>query len=92
MGFLDHFGHGEGFTRACGPKQDLIALAVSQPFGEFLDRGGLVASGFKFRVQNERLSTFQLFAGPHIRRWVGHELRRVDLALVGMSIGHAGNP
>ena len=90
LGFLDHFGHGEGFAGACGAQEDLVAVAVAQALREFCDGGWLVACGLKFGVQDEFLAALEFFAGFHIGRGVGQVLCCLDIAFVGVSVGHAG--
>jgi hypothetical protein len=66
LGFLDHLGHGEGLAGARGPQQHLVALARQHTFGQFGNRGGLVARRLELGLQHEATPAFQLGAGQHL--------------------------
>jgi len=66
LGFFDHFGHCEGFAGARRAKENLIALAGFDGFGQFCDGRGLVACGLKFCLHLEGDTPFKLGALGHI--------------------------
>ncbi len=66
LGGLDHLGHGEGFTGARRAKQYLILFTVLDALHQFLDRRGLVTSGFEFRMHDDTLAALELGAGDFV--------------------------
>ena len=65
--FFDDLGHRVGLSGPSCAQQDLVLFAVHDTLSQFTNGRGLISSGVKFRVHDNSLSAFQLFARCQIR-------------------------